>query len=118
VSAKAVHDVPDVFGAGPKALATLVALTDSGVRTERRSRAVRKFYQRNNCREERIQRRLEDIRRGVSATWDQVVIQSSDRRTAGETCALLLALLAEGHLTRRPFGSMLRMIAALPLPDG
>jgi hypothetical protein len=27
-------------------------------------------------------------------------------------------LLAEGHLTRRMFSSMLRMIAALPLPDG
>ncbi len=27
-------------------------------------------------------------------------------------------LLAEGHLGRRLFGSMLRMIAALPLPDG
>jgi hypothetical protein len=27
-------------------------------------------------------------------------------------------LLAEGHLNRRLFGSMLRMIAALPLPDG
>ena len=27
-------------------------------------------------------------------------------------------LLAEGHLTRRLFGSMLRMIVALPLPDG
>ena len=27
-------------------------------------------------------------------------------------------LLAEGHLTRRLFGSMLRMIAALPLPNG
>jgi hypothetical protein len=27
-------------------------------------------------------------------------------------------LLAEGHLTRQRFGSMLRMIAALPLPDG
>jgi len=26
-------------------------------------------------------------------------------------------LMAEGHLSRRPFGSMLRMIAALPLPD-
>ncbi len=26
--------------------------------------------------------------------------------------------LAEGHLSRRLFGSMLRMIAALPLPDG
>ncbi len=27
-------------------------------------------------------------------------------------------LLAEGHLSRRLFGGMLRMIAALPLPDG
>ena len=27
-------------------------------------------------------------------------------------------LLAEGHLNRRLFGSMLRMIAGLPLPDG
>ena len=27
-------------------------------------------------------------------------------------------LLAEGHLTRQRFGSMLRMIAALPLPNG
>jgi hypothetical protein len=26
-------------------------------------------------------------------------------------------LLAEGHLSRRLFGGMLRMIAALPLPD-
>jgi len=27
-------------------------------------------------------------------------------------------VLAEGHLTRQRFGSMLRRIAALPLPDG
>ena len=27
-------------------------------------------------------------------------------------------LLAEGHLSRRLFGSMLRRIGALPLPDG
>jgi len=27
-------------------------------------------------------------------------------------------LLAEGHLTRRLFASMLRMMAALPVPDG
>jgi hypothetical protein len=27
-------------------------------------------------------------------------------------------LLAEGHLSQRLFGSMLRRIAALPLPDG
>jgi len=31
---------------------------------------------------------------------------------------LLWLLLAEGHLTRQRSGSMLRMIAALPLPDG
>lgn len=28
------------------------------------------------------------------------------------------ALLAEGHLTRKLFASMLRMMAALPVPDG
>jgi hypothetical protein len=27
-------------------------------------------------------------------------------------------LLSDGHLTRRLFGSILRMIAVLPLPDG
>jgi len=27
-------------------------------------------------------------------------------------------LLAEGHLTRERFGSVLRMIAGLPLPNG
>jgi hypothetical protein len=27
-------------------------------------------------------------------------------------------LLAEGHLSRRLFGGILRMIAAVPLPDG
>jgi hypothetical protein len=27
-------------------------------------------------------------------------------------------LLAEGHLSRRLFGNMLRKMAALPLPDG
>jgi hypothetical protein len=27
-------------------------------------------------------------------------------------------LLAEGHLTRKLFGSMLRRMAALPVPDG
>ena len=40
-------------------------------------------------------------------------------------CMLVLAVLiapqvvpAEAHLTRQRFGSMLRIIAALPLPDG
>ena len=37
---------------------------------------------------------------------------------AGEACQVLLALLAEGHLTRRLFGDMLRRIWALPVPRG
>ncbi len=42
-----------------------------------------------------------------------------DRRTAGETCARYYwLLLAEGHLTRQRFGSILRSIAGLPKPDG
>src|SRR2546426_254616 len=41
-----------------------------------------------------------------------------DGRSACETCALLLAFAGRRHLSRRLFGSMLRMIAALPLPDG
>ncbi len=55
--------------------------------------------------------------------WELVVDEfaaalGEERRTAAETCALLLAAAAEGHLTRQRFGSMLRMIAALPLPNG
>ncbi len=42
-----------------------------------------------------------------------------NRRRTGEACARYYwLLLAEGHLTRQRFGSMLRMIVALPLPDG
>ena len=41
-----------------------------------------------------------------------------DRRAAGETRPLLLVAFGRGHLSRRLFASMLRMIAALPLPDG
>jgi hypothetical protein len=41
-----------------------------------------------------------------------------DRRTAHPTCALLLLLLAESHLTRRLFVGMLRKIAALSSPAG
>jgi hypothetical protein len=41
-----------------------------------------------------------------------------DRRTAHRTCALLMVLLADGHLTRRLFAGMLRQIAALLSPAG
>jgi low temperature requirement protein LtrA len=41
---------------------------------------------------------------------------------AGEACLLLLFYywlwLAESHLTRRLFGSMLRRVEGLPLPAG
>jgi hypothetical protein len=40
------------------------------------------------------------------------------RRTLGESRPLLLLLLAESHLTRRVFGSMLGRICALPVPTG
>ncbi len=61
-----------------------------------------------------------------AATADQELVADElatalgeDRRKAGETCARTYGLLlAEGHLTRERFGSILRMIAALPLPDG
>jgi len=39
-----------------------------------------------------------------------------DRRTAYQTCALLLVGTGESHLTRRLFAGMLRKIAALPSP--
>ena len=39
-------------------------------------------------------------------------------RTAGETCAILLAFAGRRALGRRLFSSMLRTISALPLPDG
>ena len=44
-----------------------------------------------------------------------------DRRTAGPALRdahYYWLLLAEGQLTRQRFGSMLRRIAALPLPNG
>ncbi len=41
-----------------------------------------------------------------------------DRRRLVKHARYYWLLLAEGHLTRQRFGSMLRMIAALPLPDG
>ena len=44
-----------------------------------------------------------------------------DRRTAGPAlrdAPYYWLLLAEGQLTRQRFGSMLRRIAALPLPNG
>src|SRR5207245_2566486 len=40
-------------------------------------RAVREFYHRHHCEEERLPSRLEEIRRAVPATRDQAVIQAS-----------------------------------------
>jgi hypothetical protein len=39
-----------------------------------------------------------------------------DRRPVGKACAVLLADLAEGHLTRICFAAMVRRIETLPLP--
>ena len=41
-----------------------------------------------------------------------------NRRPNDQARALLLALLAESHLTRRLFASMVRRIELLPLPAG
>jgi hypothetical protein len=38
--------------------------------------------------------------------------------TNGLTCRCGIALLAESHLTRRLFGSMLRRIWTFPVPTG
>ena len=52
--------------------------------------------------------------------WSLTSLQQRLVKTGGRlvrhACYYWL-LLAEGHLSRRLFGSMLRMIAALPLPD-
>jgi hypothetical protein len=40
------------------------------------------------------------------------------KRVRQNLARLLLLLLAESHLTRRLFGSMLRRIWALPVPTG
>jgi hypothetical protein len=53
--------------------------------------------------------------------WSLTSLQQRLVRTGGRLvkhAGYYWLLLAEGHLSRRLFGSMLRMIAALPLPDG
>jgi len=61
---------------------------------------------------------------GVAAQDCQLVADEfaeafgKDRRTAGEICVLLPPAAREGHLNRRLFRNMLRMIAAPPHPDG
>jgi hypothetical protein len=54
-------------------------------------------------------------------SWSLTSLQQRLVRTGGRLvkhARYYWLLLAEGHLSRRLFGSMLRMIAALPLPDG
>ena len=53
--------------------------------------------------------------------WSSTSLQQRFVKTGGRLvkhARYYWLLLAEGHLTRRLFGSMLRMIAALPLPNG
>ena len=54
-------------------------------------------------------------------SWSLTSLQQRLMKTGGRLVKHALyywLLLAEGHLRRRLFGSMLRRIAALPLPDG
>ena len=54
-------------------------------------------------------------------SWSLTSLQQRFVKTGGRLvkhARYYWLLLAEGHLTRQRFGSMLRMIAALPLPDG
>jgi len=49
---------------------------------------------------------------------DQLAAAAGENgRSAGERARYYWLLLAEGHLSRRLFGSMLRRIGALPVPD-
>ena len=53
--------------------------------------------------------------------WSLISLQQRLVKTGGRLvkhARYYWLLLAEGHLNRRLFGSMLRMIAVLPLPDG
>ncbi len=54
-------------------------------------------------------------------SWSLTSLQQRFVKTGGRLvkhARYYWLLLAEGHLTRQRFGSRLRMIAALPLPDG
>ena len=53
--------------------------------------------------------------------WSLTSLQQRLVQTGGRLmkhARYYLRLLAEGHLSRRLFASMLRMIAVLPQPDG
>ena len=57
----------------------------------------------------------------VIGNWSLTSLQQRLVKTGGQLVKhgrYYWLLLAEGHLSRRLFGSVLRMIAALPLPDG
>ncbi len=59
--------------------------------------------------------------RGKIESWSLTSLQNRLVKTGGRLvrhARYYWLLLAEGHLSRRLFGSMLRMIAALVLPDG
>ena len=56
---------------------------------------------------------------GSEKIWERgAVLTSRLQSLATEMPAEKELLLAEGHLTRRLFGSMVRRIEALPLPAG
>ena len=60
-----------------------------------------------------LRRRIQD--------WSSTSLQRRLVKTGGRLvkhARYYWMLLAEGYLSRRLFGSMLRIIAALPLPDG
>jgi hypothetical protein len=52
----------------------------------------------------------------LPASLEQRLVKSGERLVKHARYYWLL--LAEGHLTRQRFGSLLRRIAALPQPDG
>jgi hypothetical protein len=55
--------------------------------------------------------------RHLRLVFDQFAATAcEDWRSTSEACAVLLAVLAEGHLTRTRFAAIIRRIALLPLP--
>ena len=56
------------------------------------------------------------IGNGSLTSWQQRLVKTGGRLV--KHGRYYWVLLAEGHLSRRLFSSMLRMISALPLPDG
>jgi hypothetical protein len=57
----------------------------------------------------------------IVRNWSLMSLQQRLVKTGGwpvKHARYYCLLLAEGHLTRKHFGSMLRKIAVLPLPNG